>query len=203
MNTFWKVFLGLLAVGIVFSLVTLFNGSRPVGSENLVGLPLPPFAAPLASGTLEGDANVYTAAQAKAVKSTAACDVHIQGAFNSCESLKGESIVMFWNTTKGECAQDVAILDAYVGNRRDVSAVALAFDQSEEQVRKFVANRGWQMPVAIDRDGAVAALYAVAGCPTTFFAEDGVVTGVKLGTLSDAQLEVGVRESAGATGATN
>ena len=61
MTTFWKVVIALLAIGVVVSLVTLFTGSRPVGSENLIGTPLPDFAAPLASGTQNADANIYTA----------------------------------------------------------------------------------------------------------------------------------------------
>lgn len=203
MNTFWKVFLGLLAIGVVVSLVTLFNGSRPVGSENLVGLALPDFAAPLASGTLTGDSNVYTPAQAKAAKATAACDVELAGAFNSCDDLKGESIVAFWNTTKDECVQQIALIDDYVAAHAEVSAVAVAFDQSAESVRKFMAGKDWKIPVAIDSDGAVAALYAVAGCPSIFFAEDGTISGVKLGTQTEAQIEAGLKKSAPVTGSTS
>ena len=33
--------------------------------------------------------------------------------------------------------------------------------------------RGWRQPVAVDRDGAVANLYGVGGCPTTVFARAG------------------------------
>jgi peroxiredoxin len=204
MNTFWKVFLGLLTIGVIVSLVTLFNGSQPVGSENLVGLPLPDFAAPLASGTLNGDANVYTPAQAKAAKSTAACDVDLPGSFNSCDDLKGESIVAFWNSTKSECTKQISVLNDFVAEHKNVSAVAVAFDQSESAVREFVVKQNWKVPVAIDRDGAVAALYAVAGCPSIFFSENGTITGVKLGTQTSAQLEAGVRTSSGgATGATD
>lgn len=202
MNTFWKVFLGLLTIAVIVSLVTLFNGARPVGSENLVGLALPDFAAPLASGTQNADANVYTPAQAQAAKSTAACDVDIPGAFNSCDDLKGESIVIFWNTTKSECAGQVAQLNQFVQKNPNVSAVAVAFDQSESSVREFVKSKAWKIPVAIDRDGAVAGLYAVAGCPSTFFAENGEITGVKLGKLTDAQLEAGIKAVPGATAAT-
>src|SRR5690349_18864730 len=137
MNTFWKVVLGALTIGIIVSLVVLFNGSRPVGSENLIGLALPDFAAPLASGDLEGDANVYTPAQAEKVSATPACEVDFAGAFNTCDDLKGESIVMFWNTTKSECARQVDELNTFVEQNPKVSAVAVAFDQSESSVRKF------------------------------------------------------------------
>lgn len=203
MNTFWKAFLGLLLIGVVVSMVTLIDGSRPIGPENLVGLALPEFAAPLASGTLEGDSNIYTPEQAKAAKATAACDVDLPGSFNSCDDLKGESIVAFWNSTKDECVREIELINDYVTEHPEVSSVAVAFDQSESSARKFMAGRNWKIPVAIDRDGAVAGLYAVAGCPSIFFAEDGKITLVRLGTLSEAQIEQGVKASAPVTGSTN
>jgi hypothetical protein len=199
MNTFWKVFTGLLTIGVIVSLVTLFSGSQPVGAENLIGRELPGFAAPLASGTQTGDANVYTEAQAKSLKSTAACDVNLPGVFNSCRDLKGDAILAFWNTTKRECVNDVATLDAFARRNKDVSVAAVAFEQTEASARAMVQKRGFKLPVPIDRDGAVAALYSVAGCPTTFFAHDGELTGVILGVLSAPQLTRGL----GATGATN
>lgn len=199
MTTFWKVVIALLAIGIVVSMVTLFAGSRPVGSENLVGTPLPDFAAPLASGDSSADANIYTEAQAKVADSTAACDVDVPGAFNSCRDLTGSATVMFWNSTKAECVSEVEELDAFARSNPDVNVVAVAFEQSVEDVRKFMATKDWRLPVAIDSDGAVAGLYAVAGCPSTFFVRDGQVTGVKLGALSSAQLKAGLAKEAGAT----
>ncbi|MFT4048737.1 MAG: hypothetical protein QM648_02760 [Solirubrobacterales bacterium] len=203
MKTFWRVFLGLLVIGIIVSLVTLFHGNRPVGSENLVGHALPDFAAPLASGTQNADSNIYTPAQAKAVHSTAACDVDLPGVFNSCRDLKGHAVLVFWNSTKSECVGQVDTLDAFSKANPDVSVAALAFDQSEGKVRSVASERGWKLPVPIDRDGAVAGLYAVAGCPTVYFSDRGTITGVKLGVLTQQQLEQGLEKRAGATGVTD
>lgn len=203
MNTFWKVFIGLLAIGVIVSLVTLFNDSRPIGSENLVSKPLPDFAAPLASGSQNGDSNIYTPAQAKAARSVAACDVELPGVFNSCRDLTGSSIVLFWNTGKTECVAQVDALNGFLAANPKVDGVAVAFDQKESAVREFASGRGWRLPLAIDRDGAVAGLYAVAGCPSTFFVRDGTVTAVRLGELSQQQLAAGVKRRAGATGVTN
>jgi hypothetical protein len=203
MTTFWKALLALLTAGVAISLVVLFMGDRPVGSENLIGKPLPDFAAPLASGTQTADANVYTPAQAKQLNSTAACDVKLPGAFNSCRDLAGSAIITFWNTTKKECVQQISTLDDFAAANPDVNTVAVAFDQTEEVVRKFVGGQDWKIPVAIDRDGAVAGLYSVAGCPSTYFARDGEITEVKLGVLTAAQLEQGLAKSADSTGSTN
>lgn len=203
MNTFWKAFIGLLAIAVIVSLATLFNNSRPIGSENLVAKPLPGFAAPLAAGSQNGDSNIYTPAQAKAARSVAACDVELPGVFNSCRDLTGSSIVLFWNTTKSECVRQVSALDDFLAANPKADGVAVAFDQKESEVRQFVSGRGWKLPVAIDRDGAVAGLYAVAGCPSTFFVKDGTVSAVELGVLTQRQLAAGLKKRAGATGASD
>lgn len=204
MKTFWQVAVGLLVVAVVVSLISLYGDSRPVGSENLVGRALPAFAAPLATGRLTGDANVYTPSQARAAHSTAACDVRLPGAFNSCDELGGAAIVTFINTTRSACTRYVQTLERFVRDNPAVNAVVVTFDETEANVRAFVRRSGWRLPVAIDRDGAVAALYAVAGCPTTFFAADGRVTGVELGVLDAAQLAKMLDRSSGAaTGATS
>jgi peroxiredoxin len=97
----------------------------------------------------------------------------------------------------------VTTLDDFTAANPYVNVVAVAFDQTESTVREFVNGKDWKIPVAIDRDGAVAGLYSVAGCPSTYFARDGEITGVKLGVLSAAQLEQGLKNSAKSTGATN
>jgi hypothetical protein len=61
--------------------------------------------------------------------------------------------------------------------------------KKRDQVRALVRERGWRQPVAIDRDGQVANLYGVGGCPTTVFArEGGRVAATKLGNLTEEQL---------------
>ena len=40
-------------------------------------------------------------------------------------------------------------------------------------VRELVRRHRWRMPVGYDRDGAVAALYRVGGCPTFAYAYPG------------------------------
>lgn len=193
----------LLAIGAIASFVMLTDGSRPVGSENLIGRPLPGFAAPLASGVQDADSNIYTAAEARAARSVAACDVKLPGVFNSCRDLKGTAILTFWNSTKGQCTAQIAQLDRFARGRKGLKVAAVAFDESAADVREYVARQPWKLPVPIDRDGATAGLYAVAGCPSTFFVKDGTVTAVKLGRISDQQLEAGLKAAASSTGSTS
>lgn len=197
MANFWKIVIALLAIGVVVSLVTLFNGNRPVGSENLIGRALPDFAAPLATSSLQGDSNIYTPQAAKAAHATAACDVKLAGAINSCNALPGDAVLLFFNSGKGECVNQVSTLDKWARAHPKVHTMALAFDDNKTNTAAAVRAHGWKLPVAVDRDGAVASLYSVAGCPTTFFARDGQITAVKLAVLSPAGLDAGL--AAGAT----
>ncbi|MFY9487994.1 MAG: redoxin domain-containing protein [Solirubrobacterales bacterium] len=188
MKTWGKVIVALVAIGAVVSLIQLRSGSRPVGSENLIGQPLPDFAAPLAQSGLRFDSNVFTPDQARLNKSTAACNVKLSGSFNSCDGLPGRSVVVFWNADRQKCIDEVDQVDKVLSELDGVSAVAVAFNQPIEEVAPVVRERGWKVPVVIDRDGAVSALYSVAGCPTVFFADDGEITNVRLSLQNAADL---------------
>lgn len=196
MSTFWKGVLAVLTFAVVVSLVTLFSGSRPVGSENLIGRELPAFAAPLATSDLDGDANVYTEAQAEAAGATAACDVQLKGAFNSCRDMPGDAVIVFWNASKPECVSQIDTLQAFAEANSDVDVVAIAFENTKAEVAELVKKRGWTIPVAVDRDGALASLYAVAGCPSVFWSRDQQTTAVKLGVQSEQQLSSGFEPTA-------
>jgi hypothetical protein len=196
----WRVTVGVLAVAVIVSLVMLLGGNRPIGSENLVNRPLPDFAAPLASGSRSGDSNIYTAEEARAAGSRAACEVKLPGVFNSCRDLGEKAIVTFWNSTKPECVAHVETLDRFVRTQEGLSSAAVAFDEPEREVRVFLRTRNWRLAVPIDRDGAAAGRYAVAVCPTTFFVRGGRVVVVKLGRLTGEQFKQGLAAPATGTG---
>lgn len=196
MSTLWKGITAVLVIAVLVSLATLYGGSKPIGSENLIDRELPAFAAPLADGSLDGDANVYTAAQAKAEDATAACDVELKGSFNSCKELPGDAIIVFWNSTKPECVEQVDRLETAATKKPDLNVVAVAFENDKSEAAAAQQQNGWQIPVAVDRDGAVASLYAVTGCPSVFWAKNQQTTAVKLGLQTVEQL---LQPFAGAT----
>lgn len=185
----WIAISAILVVAVVVSLAMLFSGNKPIGSENLVGRDLPGFAAPLAVGPLNGDANVYTAEQATQNKATAACDVKLTGAFNSCTALKGDALIAFVNTRKEVCVRQIDTVNEVAAENPDLHVVAVNFNQAKGAVANTVKERGWKIPVAVDDDGVVASLYSVAGCPSLYFAHDGKITRVKLGIQSAQQLQ--------------
>jgi thiol-disulfide isomerase/thioredoxin len=192
-----------IAVGLIFFAVVVVavihnagNGPGTLGLDDQPRhWPLPEFAVPLASGTLEGDANV---AQDDCGSSqlpcpdprTPACRVEEPGSFRVCDLFGRPSLISFW-FTKGEgCVAQQDVLDrVYERYRGRVSFLSLDVHDDPDTVRELARERGWRMPVGYDRDGAVAALYRIGGCPTFAFAyPGGTLWRATIGRLDGTQL---------------
>jgi hypothetical protein len=181
-----------LAVVIVIALI---EGSGRDG-EGTLGLdeqpprwPLPEFAVPRADGPLEGDANV---AQDDCASSRVPCpegDRRIPAcrlvggrAIRVCDLFDRPSLISFWFSRGGNCVtQQDAVDEAYARYGDRVRFLSLNVRDDRDTVRELIRERGWSMPVGYDRDGAVAALYRVGGCPTFAYVYPG-------GTLHDASI---------------
>jgi len=88
----------------------------------------------------------------------------------------------------------------YQRYREQVNFLSLDVRDDRGTVRDLLAERGWKMPVGYDRDGAVAALYRVGGCPTFAFAyPGGTLQSAAIGDLTEPQLEARVRKLLSAT----
>ena len=147
---------------------------------------LPPFAAPLALSDLEGDANV----------SSRACSVRGPDVLNSCELVeRGPVVLAFFAEPVERCDDEIDRVDRLRTRFPDVQFAAVAIRGSRDALRRLVRERGWQLPVGHDRDGAVANLYGVAVCPTiALAARGGTVVQTLLGSQDDAQLSAAVDE---------
>jgi peroxiredoxin len=172
---------GVLAVAAlvyigVNSLRTEGPGSRgvPEGEE------LPAFAAPLALSDLDGDANV----------SDRACEVRGSDVMNVCElAERGPVVLAFFAAGSDRCDDQIDVLDRARERFPSVRFAAVAIRGDRADLRRTVRERGWTLPVAHDRDGAVTNLYRVAVCPaTTFAARGGTVRSTALGLLDDRAL---------------
>jgi hypothetical protein len=76
-----------------------------------------------------------------------------------------------------------------------VAFVGIDIRDPLDKARKAVLEHGWRFPMAVDRDGAVGALYSVGIGPTTFFAyPGGVLMGKALGELEENALSARIRE---------
>jgi hypothetical protein len=196
-----------IVVGLLFLVVvgiatihTLSGG----GGEDTLGLdrqparwPLPEFAVPAAAGRLEGDANVaQDDCESSAVpcpqgdRRKPACRIGTTGAIRVCDFFGRPLVISFWFGTGGGCASQQDVVSAVSRRYRGrVNFLSLDIRDDREAVRELVRRRGWRMPVGYDRDGAVAALYRVGGCPTFAFAyPGGTLQGAAIGELSAGEL---------------
>ena len=81
-----------------------------------------------------------------------------------------------------DCAEKQDVVDSvYRRYRGRVNFLSLDVRDDRGTVRELVRQHGWEMPVGFDRDGAVASLYRIGGCPTLAYAYPG-------GTLQSASI---------------
>ena len=196
----YSIVVGLLFVAIVA--VALLNGI-PGGGDTL-GLdkqpprwPLPEFAVPAAAGKLEGDANVAqddcSAARQPCpadARRTPACQVRTPGAIRVCDLFGRPLVISFWFSKGENCVnqQDV-VSRVYSRYRGRVNFLSLDVHDDRDTVRELIRRGGWAMPVGYDRDGAVASLYRVGGCPTFAYAyPGGILQGATIGELDESEL---------------
>jgi hypothetical protein len=160
--------------------------------------PLPEFAVPVASGPLEGDANIAQddceTSQVPCppgARRTPACRVEERDAIRVCDLFDRPSVLGFWFSKGGDdCIDQQDVLDSlYERYRGRVRFLSLNVRDDRDEVRDLVRERGWRMPVGYDRDGAVGRLYGVAGCPTFAYAyPGGTLQSASFGALGPDQL---------------
>jgi hypothetical protein len=184
--------LGVLVVAILcYIALNTLRTSGPGSRGVPAGRHLPPFAAPLATSSLAGDANVATRAGEGAAGSRPACRVRGPRVLNSCQlAEQGPVALAFFTTRSRRCQDEVGVLDRLRARFADVRFAAVAIRGARSDVAALVRARGWRLPVGYDHDGAVADEYAVAVCPTiTFARRGGRVAGTSLSWLDTAGVE--------------
>ena len=197
-----------LAVGLIFVVIIAIAAINTLGNkdENTLGLdkvashwPLPEFAVPDASGRLEGDANV---AQDDCESSQTpcpadrepACRISTPGALRICDFFSRPLVLSFWFSRGGNCSEQQDVVSrVYARYRGRVNFLSLDVRDGRDTVRELIRRRGWKMPVGYDRDGAVAGLYRVGGCPTfAYVYPGGTLQEASIGELTVGQLEAHV-----------
>ena len=181
----------LMVLGIVLFFQTLPNeGSGFEGPRH--GSTLKAFAAPSALGNLEGDANVCQRRSECSEQAGAqpACTLRSEEVVNLCELRRKPLVLTFIFDRGADCYPQVDRTERVMTDLPGVNFATVFFTHKKrDQVRALVQERGWRQPVAIDRDGAIANLYGVGGCPTTIFARaGGKVATTKLGNLTEDEL---------------
>jgi AhpC/TSA family len=148
------------------------------------GARMPPFAAPLVTSDLAGDANIARRAGQGEAGSTPACAVTDPRALNSCTlARRGPVVLAFFTDGSDRCVDALDAMQRIAPRHPQVGFAAVAIRGDRDDARKTVRQHGLRFPVAEDRDGAVANIYGVAICPTVVLAyRGGVVLRTALGS---------------------
>lgn len=173
--------------------VLLFVQTIPNSGEGLKGPEpgqrLPAFAAPLAGGDKEGDANVC---QKEPCNENAgkvpACDVEGTGIVTVCPRERGARVITFVVTRGTDCEPQVDRVERITRDFPDVRFVTVLSGDTKDEARNLARARRWRQPVAVDEDGSLVNLYGVGVCPITVFAQNGRVRATNVGNLTEAEL---------------
>lgn len=170
-------YVGLLALVILVLITVNTIVTKPNGAKGVEpGHAIPPFAAPLALGTLTGDVNVATRADEGSAGRTPACEVHGAGVLNVCALYRGRPLVLALFVDAGSCPDVLGQMQALAGAFPAVSFAAVAIKGERGPLLTLIRKRGLTgVRVGIDRDGVLASLYRVASCPQVSFVLPGGV----------------------------
>jgi thiol-disulfide isomerase/thioredoxin len=191
-----------LIVGIAFVAVIAVAGINTISTEEqgVLGAsdegdaPLEQFAVPDARSGVSGDANIAQddcdAARIPCPEEnrrTPACLVDVPGAIRVCDLFNRPLVLSFWFTRGGDCEDQEDVFERTYRRYSDrVNFLAIDVRDSDEEVRKLIAERGWTHPIGLDRDGALSNLYRVGGCPTFVYAyPGGIQQSTSIGELDD------------------
>lgn len=167
-------YVGLLAI-LILALITINTiVTKPNGASGIApGHAMPPFAVPLATGSLHGDADVATRANEGAAGRKPACDVRGAQVLNICQLYEEGPTVLVLFVDAGSCADVLGQLQTLMASYPGLRFAAVAIKGERASLRRLIRARRLTMPVGVDEDGALAALYKVASCPQVTFAAKG------------------------------
>ena len=160
----------------------------------------PRFAAPIAGGTLTGQANIYQDRDAVPGGDghKAACDVTLKDALVICDYWKKKPLVLVISLKLERCDVCQDQLDTVERVRKQYPGVNFVGVDSFESVKDaggIVDRKGWTLPMAVDEDGAVAAEYRTPTSPAIFFIyPGGRVLRTTIGELGEQVLSRDIRE---------
>jgi hypothetical protein len=179
---------GILLV-IVISIIEFANhGAASAGVRP--GHRLIYFAAPTATGGLVGDANI-----------SKPCSLGYFGAraVNTCLLVeRGPVVLGFFVAGVGDCDRSIDVMQMLAQRYASsgVQFVAVAASSSRAATLRDIRSHHWTIPVAYDRDGALAQVYGVEVCPMLELAyRGGVVKSLLFGDQwnKPGQLDAKVR----------
>ena len=185
-GTRYSVIVGLAFVGVIA--VAAINGLNTdegtlLGTEPVRGEPLAEFAVPDIRGALDLDANIAQDDCATSEnpcpegdRRTPACEIEPKDAIRVCDLFDRPLAISFWFDNPQACVETQdAIYDLAREYKGEANFLSLAIRGDRAEIETIAADRGWEVPVGWDRDGAVSNVYRVGVCPTVGIARPGGV----------------------------
>jgi hypothetical protein len=167
-------YMGLLGVLLIVVLALNTAFSKHNGASGVEpGRQLPPFAVPLATGNLPGDANIATHANEGAAGGVPACSVRGPQILNVCQLYESAPVVLALFIDAGGCQAILGDLQAIAPSFPGVRFAGVSLGGDRGALRRLISARGLSIPIGIDRDGALTALYRDASCPQVTLAYPG------------------------------
>jgi thiol-disulfide isomerase/thioredoxin len=103
-------------------------------------------------------------------------------------------VLNFWATWCDECKKEMPALEkfyqAHQGQDLVVVAVNVMQRDNKESIEKYVKNMGLTFPIGLDAARTTGQQYGVQFLPMTYLIDkQGMIAAVKVGPLSDGELE--------------
>jgi hypothetical protein len=192
----WVVGIVMLMIVSVLLLRSITGSNQGEGVRGpQAGERLREFAAPSATGSLEGDANVrQRRGGSEGQGKVPACELKTPDVVNLCELRKRPLVLTFVVTRGADCEPQVDRVERMRKSVQGVNFAVVMSGDEREDAEQIVRRRRWRQPVAVDQDGAVVNVYGVGVCPTTVLAlRGGIASEVALGNLTEEQLRRKIR----------
>jgi hypothetical protein len=168
---------GALAL-VILGLITLNTILTP--SNGAVGLApgerMPPFAVPLASGNLQGGADIATHPNDGSAGKVPACAERGPQILDICQLYEQGPVVLVLFVDAGGCPAVLGDLQTLAPAFPGVRFAAVSIKGDRGQLRALARSHHLgDVPIGIDEEGVLAALYKLSTCPQLTFAYPGGV----------------------------
>jgi hypothetical protein len=184
----WVVGAAAVVLVAVLLVATITHGTGQGARGVPDGSVMPPFAVPIATSDLDGDANVATKPGEGEAGHEPACTVRGPRVLNGCAlRAAGPVVLAFFTVRNRECVAEIDALQRATAQLPGVQVAAIAIRGDRGDLRAMVRRHRWSFPVGYDRDGALSNAYHVQVCPQmTFARRGGRVADTTFGTLGTA-----------------
>lgn len=155
--------------------------------------PLPPGLTPMAAEANGDSAEAMSGPPRPGLLAADFTLKSLEGTGVTLSDLRGQAVIIsFWATWCGYCKAQIPTMVQAYDERRDegLEILGVNLHEPEQQVDEFAETMGMNFPILLDSEGSVAAQYYVRGIPTSVFIDqDGVITDVHVGMLSEDALD--------------